>query len=471
MPFASGSGARSRGGSGYAQDARRPGSPGQPVWGQTPGQGARQGYGGYGRVGVAPARPGKSRRGLWITLGVVAALLVACGGGGAYAFSRYLAPAVAAGLFCGYVETQGYSLAYAQMSAGAHDQMTATQFADAFTALDTVEGKATACAAASASNSYSASPFGSTATAALVVTRATAGALQGSVHLKKESAGWRIDAIDSSLLGVNLSALVTTDRYCTALQSQQYADAYALLGAKLQAATKQADFVQMQQWHDTVDGQVGACAVTALASATSTGNGTGATPSATASPTKSPTASKTPSPAPTATATPSASSPNTVSDTSATIVLSLARGKGAPQQGTLALAVEDDAWRIGDVATTLQGSDLSPLQTGGRFCADLSAGNYTDAYSLGDAHFYSGMTQTQAAAFFAGTSASSGGAAWSSCTLDASTFKVNGTAQASYKMTVTFTKKSTGQTAQHAWLFTLVKTTGVWKLHGLLPAT
>jgi hypothetical protein len=136
-----------------------------------------------------------------------------------------------------------------------------------------------------------------------------------------------------------------------------------------------------------------------------------------------------------------------------------------------ALAVEGDAWRIGNVATTLQGSDLSPLQTGGRFCADLAASNYTDAYSLGDAHFWAGMTQAQTTADLAGTSASSGGAASSSCTLDASTFKMSGTTQASYKMTITFTKKSTGQTAQGAGIFILVKTAGVWKLHDTLPLT
>jgi len=464
---------------GSGAGARRPGSPGQPVWGQAA-QPTYPGYGGYGRGGVAaPPRARKSRRGLWITLGVVAALLLACGGGAVFAAVQYFAPAAIGSVFCGYVESQGYTLAYAQMSAGAHIQLTSTQFTDAFTTLDNVEGKATACAAAPGSNSYSASLFGTTATVGLVMTRAKAGALQGSVHLKKESAGWRVDAIDSSLLGVNLSAVVASDSYCAALKAQQYADAYTLLGSKLQAATKQPDFVQLAQWHDTVDGQVSACQVTAIAAGTGAGNSTGATSTPTITPTKAPTPGKTATPSKTATPTPSPTPPTTpttgsatgISDTSATLTLSLARGNAAAQQGALALAVEGGTWKIGDIATALQGSDLSPLQTGGRFCADLAASNYTDAYSLGDAHFYSGMTQTQAAAFLAGTSAASGGLAWSSCTLDASTYAVNNSGtQASYKMTVTFTKKSNGQTVPHAWLFTLVKTAGMWKLHGLLTS-
>ncbi len=467
---------------GAGSGTRRPGSPGQPVWGQAAGQPMYPGYGGYGRAGVAaPARPPKSRTGLWITLGVVAAVLLACGGGVVFAATQYFAPAVSAGVFCGYVESQGYSLAYGQMSAGTRNQLTSAQFTDAFSALDSVEGKATTCAAATGSNSYSASLFGSAATVGLVMTRAKAGTLQGSVHLKKESAGWRVDTIDSSLLGVNLSALVAADAYCAALKTQQYADAYALLGSTLQAATKQPDFVQLAQWHDTVDGQVSACQVTAIATAGSTGT-TGSTPTATSTttitrtPTVTRTATRTPTAAPTATAapaaTPTTSATTSISDKSATLTLSLARGNAAAQQGALALAVEGGAWKIGDIATALQGSDLSPLQTGGRFCADLAASNYTDAYTLVDAFFTGGRSQAQMAALFAGTSASSGGLVWSSCTLDASTFKVNSTVtQAAYKMTITFTKKSTGITVQLTKLFVLVKVSGVWKLHGYVASS
>lgn len=390
---------------------------------------------------------------------------------------RYLAPAVAAGVFCGSIADGAYSDTFAQMSASTHSQITSTQFADAFVALDAVEGKASKCAAASGSNSYSASPFGDTATAMLVITRATAGTLQGSVHLKKESSGWRVDAIDSSLLGVNLSALVTADRYCTALKSQQYADAYALLGAKVQAAMKQADWVQLQQWHDTIDGQVSSCAVTAFAVATSGGStsgstgSTGSTSSATPAPTKSPAPTGTPTGTPAAGGTSGSNSAATPSDTSATITVSLARGKAAAQQGALTLAVEGDAWKIGEVATTLQGSDLSALQTGQHFCADLASGNYADAYTQVDAFFVGYRTQTQAVALFNGTSASSGGIAWSSCTLDASTYKVDtSTQRVGYNMTVTFTSKASGSTFQFTKLFVLVQVSGVWKLHGYVSA-
>jgi len=136
------------------------------------------------------------------------------------------------------------------------------------------------------------------------------------------------------------------------------------------------------------------------------------------------------------------------------------------------LAVEGGAWKIGNIATALQGSDLSPLQTGGRFCADLAASNYADAYTLLDSFFTGGKSPAQVAAVFAGTSSVSPGVVWSSCTLDASTLKVNSSGtQAEYKMTITFTKKSTGAKAPLTKLFVLVKVAGVWKLHGYVASS
>ncbi len=76
------------------------------------------------------------------------------------------------------------------------------------------------------------------------------------------------------------------------------------------------------------------------------------------------------------------------------------------------------------------------------------------------------------AAIFNGASSVSPGVVWSSCTLDASTFKVSpsGT-QAAYKMTITFTVKSSGATVNLTKLFLLVKVSGVWKLHGVLASS
>ncbi|HEX6817492.1 MAG TPA: hypothetical protein VF120_03895, partial [Ktedonobacterales bacterium] len=347
---------------------------------------------------MTPPRPRRrSRSGLWITLGIVAALLLALGGGVAFAAVQYFAPAVAAGEFCGYIKAHGYSSAYNVLSTNLKGTVSEAQFGASLSSLDSLDGAVSSCAAASGSNSYSASPFGSTAMVGMVMTRATAGALQGSLHLKKESGGWHVDAIDSGLLGTSLGALAAAESYCADLKAQQYAGAYALLGAKLQSASKQADFVQLEQWHDTVDGQVSACQPAAI---TTGGN-----------------------------------------DSAQSFTLSLTRAKLGAAKGALALAVESGAWKIGTVDTPLQGSDLGALQAGSRFCADLASANYADAYTLGDSTWWSGMSASKVAATLAGTS---GGLIWNSCTLDASTLGTK-SGYTVYKMTFTLTEKSTGQ--------------------------
>jgi hypothetical protein len=296
------------------------------------------------------------------------------------------------------------------------------------TALDTLEGSVSNCAAASGSNSYSASITGSAATVEMVVTRATAGPLTGSLHLKKESGAWHVDAIDQSFLGASLSAVITMNAYCADLKAQQYASAkpagvYTLLGSKLQSATKEADFVQLAQWHDQVDGQVSVCQPTAIAS-----GGT---------------------------------------DSAESFTLSITRVKLPAQKGALALDVEGGAWKIGSIAAPLQGSDLGALQTGLRFCDDLASANYADAYTLGDATWWGGRSASQAAALLAGTSASSGGLIWSACTIDASTLGTK-SSYTTYQMKFTFTQKSTGRKATVPETVALAQVSGAWKLHGIL---
>src|SRR5262249_4597897 len=147
---------------------------------------------------------------LWITLGTVAALLVV--GGGAFAFIQYTAPAAAAGQFCTDPKAQSDDSAYNLLSAKLQAVYTQKRVPPANGVLDAAEGKVASCG--STSGSYSYSLGGSTASVTAVITRQTQGTLQGKVQLVNGSGGWKVDALETSLLGINPGALQTLGAFC-----------------------------------------------------------------------------------------------------------------------------------------------------------------------------------------------------------------------------------------------------------------
>jgi hypothetical protein len=408
---------------GYGQaapPAQRPGAPGNPVWGQAAASSQRY----YGRGATTTTRDdeGTSRRGLWIGLVVVLALLAALGGGGYYAYGQYKAPGAAATQFCAAMQSQSYDKVYLQLSAAQRSQITDAQFTEAAKALDAINGKVGSCKVSSSSNGL----LKSTATAAVAMTRAPSVTPDGYLHLKNEAGGWHVDSMDAGLLGVTLGALVAADGFCDAITTQKYADAYALLGSALTGGVSQDNFIQQYQWRDAVDGTAATCALSSV----SDSGATSGTPS---------------------------------------IVMALKRGKLGVQQGTFGLDAEGGAWKIASVGMKPTGTDLSALWIGKEFCDDLAKPDYADAYTVMDSHFTGGLSETQMAALFSGTSAASHGLIWKSCTLDASTYVLSpDSTKAVYKMTVTFASKATGATTQVTKLYTLVYVNKAWKLHGVL---
>jgi hypothetical protein len=345
---------------------------------------------------------------------VILALVV----GGFVVNAQAQAPAGVGQQFCADLQTQSYAQGYQLLSAGLRATMTPAQFAAAAATLDQVEGKITACAADA--SGYAHGPFDKTATAAYIVTRAHAEPSEGTLNLKSESGSWRVDAIGTALLGANLGAVVAVNSYCAALTSQRYADAYALLDAKVQAATKQADYVQTAQWHETLDGQLIVCALT--------GVGTGQSDTA-ASFTLTVTrtirgvfqgaVTLTPGPRPAATPAPTATPVPTRS--SATPGTSGTPGPTA----TAASPLAGVTWRITSVAPSLQGTDTAPLQAAQRFCGDLGAGNYADIYAMASKAYLNGESEAQVAGDLSGKTS---GVKWASCTLlDVSGYKLQGT--------------------------------------------
>src|SRR5260221_13538464 len=147
-------------------------------------------------VGTAAPAKKRSLTWLWITLGVIAAVLVGGGGAGAFALIQYTAPAAAAGQFCGYLKTQNYDSAYGLLSANLKAKYTPELFHTGNAALDVAEGKVTECGAASGSGSYDYSLGGSKATVKAKISRETQGDLTGNLQLVNES-GWKVDSLDT----------------------------------------------------------------------------------------------------------------------------------------------------------------------------------------------------------------------------------------------------------------------------------
>jgi hypothetical protein len=141
-----------------------------------------------------------------------------------------------------------------------------------------------------------------TASVAFLMPRTLSASLQGYVYLTKEGGAWRVDGVEASLLGTSLVAVSTVNDYCRALHGARYASAFDFLGSKLTSTTAVADYVRAAQRRDQVDGTIRICAVSAIGS------------------------------------------PNT--NTAAALTLSITRIKLSTKRSALALAVENQAWKI-----------------------------------------------------------------------------------------------------------------------------
>jgi hypothetical protein len=188
------------------------------------------------------------------------------------------------------------------------------------------------------SNAYKYTLFGNTATVQPKITRAQLGDLQGPLDLVNQD-GWKVNSLSASLLGIDLSALDTLGKFCVALQGQNYAAAYALLGSTATTQITAEDFATAGGLHDQIDGTVSACALEQVNAST------------------------------TSTATP--------------VQVSLTRAKRGKRVGAVSFAAESDAtWKIQTIDTALLGTDTAPLQIGIRFSTDVFTGKYDDAATL-----------------------------------------------------------------------------------------
>jgi hypothetical protein len=369
----------------------------------------------WGAPGSPSTTPRKSRRGLWITLGVIGALLLALVGGGAVFVSAELgAPGNAATQFCGDLKVQSYHAAYGMLSTRMRAQLSEGQFTQDARALDTAEAKVKTCGQAAGSGAYRYTLFGSAATIDLAITRNTM--RQGAVSLTNVGGDWKIDALATSLLGVNLRTIQAVRDFCAALQRQDYAGTYALLDSALQGTYAQDAFTQLMQDHDGIDGTVSACGLVGIGA----GN----------------------------------------SDASAQVTASITRAKLGERDGTIALTANGGVWKISGVAQPLQGTDLGSVQTATQFCVDLAIGDFGSAYqNLTSTAFQAAVTQAQFNAFFQ----LSAGESYTGCNLDLTAFTISGTT-ASFTVKFEVQADTTGQKTDVPATMTFVLENGAWKV-------
>jgi hypothetical protein len=302
----------------------------------------------------APPAPTKltSRRWFRIGLGVLAAVLVAGTAVGAYTLVQYNKPASAASQFCNDLKAQNFDSAYTMLSAKLQVQYNSGQFHQLNETLDTVEGKVTACG----SGAYDYSLGGDTATVGAVMTREKQGPLQGALHLVSQGS-WKVDGLDTSLLGINLGALQTLNAFCAAEQSQKYDAVYDLLGPDLRAQTPQLEYTAYATLQELIDGKVTACSLKSIAS----GN----------------------------------------TDATTTVTITVTRETRGTSSGAVTLDSVEGSWKISKIDDAVQGTNPQPLLVGTELCLYVAIGQNTLAYALTSAQYQQTHTLAQFRQYFA----------------------------------------------------------------------
>ena len=407
---------------GYGQ----PGPSSQPYYGQ-PGP-ASQPFYGQQTTYTQPPAPKKSRRGLKIALIIAGVVLVlgAVGGAGAvFLINQIAAPGVAALQFCNQLKTQNYDNAYGMLTSAMQTKYPETAFRAGVTALDTAEGKVIGCQQAPGGSSYKYSLGASNATVGAQLTRTNQGNLTGSLRLKNESGSWKVDGIDTSLLGVNIDALQASGAFCAAMQGQDYGGAYGLLDSAQQGLVSQADFVASGKLHDEIDGPVTKCGLTKVPS----GN----------------------------------------TDQVTHLTIDLNRSKLGDRSGDVTLKYEGSAWKVDATAAPLNGTNLQPLVVGLQFCSLIGAGKYGDAYGLFSSRLQKeGSKDSFVAAFSTGQGYQ---LAWSCGTPDYSTYTVTGdSASITVPLTASIPALGANATSTSNSTVKFVLENNAWKIDDLVIA-
>jgi hypothetical protein len=194
-------------------------------------------YGDSREPSSAPAP--KSRRGLLIGLSVAVVLVLLLVGGAvvlmAYQSSEAAIPVAAANDYCQDLKAQNYTGAYAMLSSAYKAAINQTQYTQANSLHDQLDGKIKDCSVESApAAGFSLTINNTAADLSAKITRNKAFA--GGISLIKEGDTWKINAVDESLQGTDVEPLAVGQNFCTALAAKNYTAAYGDFSARRQQA-------------------------------------------------------------------------------------------------------------------------------------------------------------------------------------------------------------------------------------------
>src|SRR5689334_17397093 len=197
---------------------------GQPGYGQP-----MYGYGQppMGQPMMPPAAPAKkSRKRLWITLGVIAGVLVlVCGGIGFVVFfsavQEALKPVTVATTFCNDLKAQSYGAAYDLLSSGAQGQVSRDLFVQGAQLQDQIDGTVKSCGPVTGSGADSKIDVNA-GKATLKATVQRNQAFTGNILLVKQGSDWKIDDIDAKLQGRDIAPIIVADVFCKAVVANDY---------------------------------------------------------------------------------------------------------------------------------------------------------------------------------------------------------------------------------------------------------
>lgn len=186
---------------------------------------------GYGALPIKK----RSRRGLWITLGVIAAVLVlgilllAVAGGKSTPNTTSTqasssTPAQILSQYCNALKQIDYQTAYNQLSSGQHHQQTEAQFANHFNFL-----RVTDCAVSNVDDTAG--------TGTMSYTFSNGTQVVADEKLIKENGVWKIDNEQ-----VRSTPTLTLSQYCNALKQGDYQTAYNQLSNNQQQQETEAQF-------------------------------------------------------------------------------------------------------------------------------------------------------------------------------------------------------------------------------------
>ncbi|HLY31994.1 MAG TPA: hypothetical protein VKQ36_13265 [Ktedonobacterales bacterium] len=313
---------------------------------------------------------------LFASVATVFAVLLA--GVGFFVFS-YL-PTGPVRVWCADLTTQRYDDAYTIADQSLRARYSQTQFAQDLKALDLAEGTVTTCQGTN-SLATTAFPLG-TSQFTVTLTRQSHGELRrftGAITVAYHG-GWQISGIATALLGVNLGALAAANAYCAALRSQNYTQAYHLLGASARSNETAQAYSSVERLHNQISGVITTCGVTAI------GRG------------------------------------NT--DIQANLTLGITRSVSGAGQGAATLAFSGGVWSLTAIPMQAEGPDVGPYLVGQQFCADLAANHFDAAYDLFTPQYQAANPRAQ----FVGTfqTAVEQGATFGCDTPDFTTYRVNG---------------------------------------------